>query len=136
MPLKVAIDIAAAEDERIQEVLADAYDRRELRGRQFIEAKRLVERRQRYGKANLSARGDRGRKRSTSAAIVRSLKSQAERQRLIIKQAEVTSSRLRFVVQGLRMPLDDENFVTLLRAENVHTLPAPLAGLIEDLEDD
>ncbi len=136
MPLKVAIAIAAAEDERIQELLADAYDNRELRGRQFIEATRLVEQRRRYGKAPLPAHGDRARKRSTSAAIVRSLRNQAQRQQLIIKQAEVTSSRLRFVVQGLRMLLADENFVTLLRAENVYTLPAPLAGLLEDLEDD
>ena len=136
MPLNVAIDIAAAEDERVQEVLADAYDNRELRGRQFIEAKRLVEQRQRFGKARSPAQRDTGRKRSTSAAIVRSLKNQAQRQRLIIKQAEVTSSRLRFIVQGLRMLLADENFVTLLRAEGVHTLPAPLAGLLDDLEED
>ena len=136
MPLRVAIAIAAAEDERIQEVLADAYDSGELRGRQFIEAKRLVEQRQRYGKASRSARGDRGRKRSSPAAMVRSLRNQAQRQQLIIKQAEVTNSRLRFLVQGLRILLDDENFVTLLRAENEHTLPAPLAGLMEDHEDD
>ena len=32
-----------------------------------------------------------------------------------------------FVVNGLRRLLDDENFVTLLRAEAMHTLPKPLA---------
>lgn len=49
----------------------------------------------------------------------------------MIKRAEVASSRLRFVAQALQMLLGDEHFVTLLRAEGVHTLPAPLARLIE-----
>ena len=31
--------------------------------------------------------------------------------------------------------VSDEHFVTLLRAEDVHTLPAPLARLIEELEE-
>jgi len=32
-----------------------------------------------------------------------------------------------FVVNGLRQLLDDDHFVTLLRAEAMHTLPKPLA---------
>ncbi len=134
MPLTVAIDIAAADDEHVQQVLAEAYENLELPGKQFIEAKRQVERRQRYGKARLPAQGDHTRTRPSSAAISRSLMKQAKRQRFIIKQAEVTNSRLRFFIQSLRVLLADEHFVTLLRAEDVHTLPAPLARLIEELE--
>ena len=33
------------------------------------------------------------------------------------------------------MLLDDEHFVTLLRAEELQTMPAPLARLIEELRE-
>jgi hypothetical protein len=50
-----------------------------------------------------------------------------DRQKLMIKKASLAQSRLLFVVNGLRRLLDDEHFVTLLRAEAMHTLPKPLA---------
>ena len=58
----------------------------------------------------------------------------AEQQRQLVKRAELTGSRLRFIVQGLRLLLDDEHFVTLLRAEGVHTMPASLARRLEALK--
>ncbi len=135
MPLSVAVAIAAADDEHVQQVLADAYENDDLSGKQLIDARRRVEQRQRYGKACQTVHDDRGRTNTSSASVVRQLKSQAERQRLTIKRAEVTEGRLQLIVQGLRMLLSDEHFVTLLRAEDVHTLPAPLARLIEELEE-
>ena len=136
MPLNVAVDIAAADDGHIQDALADAYEKGHLRGKQLIKAKRLVEQRQKFGKARLPTHPDRIRRRTSSAALVRSLQNQAERQRHVIKRAEITSNRLRFIIQGLRVLLADENFLNLLRAENMHTLPAPVAGLIEAHPDD
>ena len=135
MPLSVAVAIAAADDEHVQQVLADAYENDDLSGKQLIDARRRVEQRQRYGKACRTVHDDHGRTNTSSASVVRQLKSQAERQRLTIKRAEVTEGRLQLIVQGLRMLLSDEHFVTLLRAEDVHTLPAPLARLIEELEE-
>ena len=135
MPLTVAVAIAAADDEHVQQVLADAYENDDLSGKQLIDARRRVEQRQRYGKACRRVHDDHGRTNTSSASVVRQLKSQAERQRLAIKRAEVTEGRLQLIVQGLRMLLSDEHFVTLLRAEDVHTLPAPLARLIEELEE-
>ena len=55
---------------------------------------------------------------------------EADRQRLMIKKAEITQSRLLFVVEAVRTLLADENFVTLLRAEDLATMPRPLADLI------
>ena len=114
MPLNVAMDIAAADDERVHQ----------------------VERRQRFGKSHMSVQAKRGRTRTSSAELVRALKNQTQRQRLTIKRAEITAGRLRLVVQGLHVLLADEHFVTLLRAENVHTMPAPLARLIAELKEE
>ena len=136
MPLNVAMDIAAADDERVQQVLAESYETGALCGKQLIEAKHQVERRQRFGKSHMSVQAKRGRTRTSSAELVRALKNQTQRQRLTIKRAVITAGRLRLVVQGLHVLLADEHFVTLLRAENVHTMPAPLARLIAELKEE
>ena len=136
MPLAVAVDIAAADDEHVQQVLAQAYETKTLTGRQLIDARRQVERRQRFGKKHVSIQARRGRSRTSSTELVRALESQAQQQRLTIKRAEVTAAQLRFIVQGLHVLLGDEHFVTLLRAENVHTLPALMARLIEELDEE
>ena len=136
MPLAVAVDIAAADDEHVQQVLAEAYETGALSGKQLIEAKRQVERRQRFGKTHLPIRAKRGRSRTSSTELVRALQNQAQEQRLTIKRAEITAAWLQLIVQGLHVLLGDEHFVTLLRAEDVHTLPALVAGLIEELEEE
>ncbi len=66
----------------------------------------------------------------SSEALVRAYEKEADRQRLMIKKAEVTQNRLLFVVEAMRQLLADENFVTLLRAEGLATMPRPLANLI------
>ena len=114
----------------------NTYETGALCGKQLIEAKHQVERRQRFGKSHMSVQAKRGRTRTSSAELVRALKNQTQRQRLTIKRAEITVGRLRLVVQGLHVLLADEHFVTLLRAENVHTMPAPLARLIAELKEE
>ncbi|MNN99448.1 hypothetical protein D3C81_2190900 [compost metagenome] len=45
----------------------------------------------------------------------------------MIRKAEFSQQRLLFIVEALRELLNDENFTTLLRAENLDTLPKYLA---------
>ena len=130
IPVSVAIDISAANEEGVQEALAQAYQEGLLRGKKLLTAKRLVERRQRRGKAMRRVPLTRGRIRISSEALVRAYEREADRQRLMIKKAEITQSRLLFVVEAVRTLLADENFVTLLRAEDLATMPRPLADLI------
>jgi len=66
--------------------------------------------------------------------LVRAYQQEVERQRLMIRKAEIAQSRLIFVIQALKTLLNDENFVTLLRAESLDTLPQSLAHLIEARE--
>ena len=133
LPLGIAVDIATSDDKGVQVALAEAYENGLLRGKQLIRVRRLIDERRRGGKAPIR-RGGRGggATRTSPHALARSLQIQAERHQLMIKRAEIASSRLRFVVEALRILLADDHFVTLLRAEGVHTLPGPLAMLIED----
>jgi ParB family chromosome partitioning protein len=130
IPLTVAVDIAEADEEGVQEALAQAYQQGLLRGKKLLIAKRLVEQRQRRGKAVRRGALKGARSRMSSDALVRAYKREADRQRLMIKKAEVTQNRLLFVVEAMRQLLADENFVTLLRAEGLATMPRPLADLV------
>jgi ParB family chromosome partitioning protein len=131
IPVSVAIDIAEADEEGVQEALAQAYQKGLLRGKKLLTAKRLVEQRRRRGKALRQGRQVLGHSRiMSSEALVRAYEREADRQRLMIKKAEVTQNRLLFVVEAMRQLLSDTNFVTLLRAEDLETMPRPLADLI------
>ena len=134
IPISVAIDIADTDAEGAQEALAQAYENGLLRGKKLLAAKRVIEQRQRRGKAHRRVISDKARTRLSSEALVRAYEREADRQRLLIKKAEVTQNRLLFVLEALRTLLNDENFVTLLRAEDLSTLPRPLADLIEARE--
>lgn len=61
---------------------------------------------------------------------MRAYNQEADRQRLLIKRAEIAENRLLFIVTAMRSLLADAHFATLLRAEKLETLPRPLADLI------
>lgn len=128
IPLNSALAIVGAgnDDKAIQAALQDAYESGKLRGKQLLEARRVIERRQTLGRS--VAHGT-PRKRSpvTTSSLVRTYQKEVERQRLIVKKAEVAQQRLLFVVGAFRQLLSDENFTNLLRAEGLHTLPKYLA---------
>jgi ParB family chromosome partitioning protein len=130
MPVSVAVAIAHADDNGVQNALQQAYERNLLRGRKLLIAKRLVENRRRRGKGLRTAMSKRA-KTLSSDALVRAYKENTERKRLLVRKADATRNRLIFMTTAFRKLLEDENFVTLLRAENLETLPRNLAERIE-----
>jgi ParB family chromosome partitioning protein len=126
MPISLAIEIARADDEGVQRALTQAYADKTLKGKKLVAVRRLVEQRERRGrqvKLNSFGRKDGAKRPITSEALIRVYRQEADRQKLLVKKAEVTRSRLLFVVEALRTLRADENFVTLLRAEGLETMP-------------
>lgn len=130
IPIKVAIDISKSDAKGAQDALAQAYEKGLLRGKKLLAAKRLIERRQLQGKAYGRRPSNKGRSRISSGDVVGAYQKEADRQRLMIKRAEITQNRLLFVIEAMRSLMADENFLTLLRAESLETMPRPLADLI------
>ncbi|MEH2565221.1 plasmid partitioning protein RepB C-terminal domain-containing protein [Bradyrhizobium sp. AZCC 2289] len=130
MPVSVAVAIADADDSMVQDALQQAYEQKLLRGRKLLIAKRLVENRRRRGKGLRVAMPKRT-KTLSSGALVRAYKESTDRKRLLVRKADSTRSRLIFMTEAFRNLLDDENFVTLLRAEKLETLPRNLADRIQ-----
>ena len=67
----------------------------------------------------------------TSAALmVRAYKQETERQRVLVKRADLTENRLLIIKSALEVLLADEHFSTLLRAENLDTMPTQVAEML------
>lgn len=65
-------------------------------------------------------------RRPTPDQLVQVFRKEADRQRLIAKKANYVQSRLLFVVQALKELRRDPGFSTLLRAEQLDTMPRAL----------
>jgi ParB family chromosome partitioning protein len=134
IPVSIAVDIAGANDAEMQGVLQQAYESKLLRGQKLIAARRIIEQRQRRGKGlriNGKMNGKRRERPLSSNALIRAYQEDVDRKRLLIRKAETTRNRLIFVTEAVRKLLIDENFLTLLRAEGLNTLPRNLASRIE-----
>ena len=128
IPTSVAMEIARAKDTEIQEALAEAYEKKALPGNQVLAIRRIIELRGVLGKSMAhGTRSQKPKKRVTADSLVRAYRKETDRQKLLVKRASVSQSRMLFVVNALRRLFADEHFVTLLRAEGLLTLPRPLA---------
>jgi len=132
IPATIAMEIAKASDHDVQRALAEAYESRALPGNQVVAIRRIIEQRKSSGKeVSHNHRGStRPKKRVSAESLVRAYRKETQRQKLLIRRATLSQTRLLFVINALRRLLDDENFVTLLRAEEMLTLPKPLADRI------
>lgn len=130
IPLTAAMDIAGAgDDASVQAALQSAYESGKLRGKQLLQARRLIESRHNLGRS-IGRRVTANKNEITTSSLVRAYQKEVERQKLIVKKAEFAQQRLLFVVGALRQLLADENFTTLLRAEHLDTLPKYLADRV------
>jgi ParB family chromosome partitioning protein len=134
IPVSIAVDIAGATDAETQAILRQAYEKKLLRGHKLIAARRLIEQRRQRGKGRkvIGAQSSKRRERPLSSnALIRAYQEDVDRKRILIRKAETTRNRLIFVTEAIRNLIVDENFVTLLRAEGIETLPRNLAARIE-----
>jgi ParB family chromosome partitioning protein len=97
-----------------------------LRGKQLIQARRIIEKRQTFGRA-LGRGTQRVAVDITASSLVRTYQKEVERQKLMVKKAGAAQQRLLFVIGALGQLLANEHFTTLLRAEGLDTLPTYLA---------
>ncbi|MBN69905.1 MAG: chromosome partitioning protein ParB [Gimesia sp.] len=127
IPISVAVTIASSDDQQIQKALTDAYEKNVLRGKKLLAARRLVEKRKTDGKGIHTGNKKRNGDTVSSDKLLRAYQDETARQRTIIQKSRLCETRLLFAVTALRRLFDDENFINLLRAESLDTLPAYLA---------
>jgi ParB family chromosome partitioning protein len=109
MPANIAMEIARAPDGDVPRALAEAYENKLLPGNQVLAIRRIIlQRNQRRKKMPRGGHGVPHTGQVTAASLIQSYENEA-----------------------LRRLFADEEFLTLLRAEAMHTLPQPLAEQLE-----
>lgn len=129
VPVSVAIEIAKANDPETQRELLKGYEQGQLSWGAIRTVKRLIDMRRYFGKER--DKGPRARKSRTSVeALVNTYKRESQRQKVLIRKAKICDAKLVFVVRAFQKLLEDENFVTLLRAEGLSSMPKYLASKV------
>jgi|PlaIllAssembly_1097288.scaffolds.fasta_scaffold00608_4 ParB family transcriptional regulator, chromosome partitioning protein len=131
IPISLAVEISAAKDEDAQLALLSAYESKKLRGRELIKVRRLIEQRRIRGKSIRSGLRISSNSKLTAHVLVRTYRQEVERQTSLIKKAKLCEVRLVFIVSALKQLFEDENFVNLLRAESIDSLPKYIADQIK-----
>jgi ParB family transcriptional regulator, chromosome partitioning protein len=127
LPLNMAIEIAKSDDDEVQRALTQAYSEKKLRGRKLVAVRRLIDQRRRRGKhlhGQSQGRRDQSKRPLTTESVIRVYRQEADRQRILIKKAEVTQNRLLFVVEAIRKLREDKEFARLLQAEQLGLMPS------------
>jgi ParB family chromosome partitioning protein len=134
IPLSVAMQIANTDEDGIQRALCQAYEDKTLRGRKLLAVRRIIEARTANGKSPKPGVRRKVERLQSAEGLVRVYRQEADRQKLLIKKSQLTEHRLLLILSALKNLFRDENFVTLLRAEGLDTIPAPLAEKIQITE--
>lgn len=127
IPLGVAIDIAKVQSADQQREFLNAYEKNHLNQAAIRTIRRVIVQRTAFGK---KLNGGRGSKCRSAERLMNTLKKETQRQKLLVKKTKVCDARLVFIVQAMRRLWADENFVTLLRAEKIDTMPKELSDMI------
>ena len=125
LPVSVAIQIADADDTEVQRVLHEAYERKLLRGNKLTAVRRLLAQRHRSGKGLDKSTN---RRPLSVERVLRTYRDDADKKRAMVRKADVTKGRLVFVIEALRTIFNDNNFLNLLRAEDLDTLPGNISA--------
>jgi ParB family chromosome partitioning protein len=129
IPATIALEIVRAKETDLQQALTVAYENKTLPGNQVLAIRRIIEERNQAGRSlQRSHPPSRGSQPVTAEILVRAYRKETDRQKLLIRKAQIVETRLLFIVNALRHLLADDHFTTLLRAEALPTMPRPLAA--------
>lgn len=134
LPVSVAMQIANSDEEGIQRALCEAYEDQSLRGRKLHMIRRIIEQRKVKGKRFSPGVKLRHSRVPTAELLVKAYRQEADRQRLLVKKARLTENRLFFLVSALKRLFQDENFINLLRAERLESMPAYVAEKLKQVK--
>lgn len=131
MSMNLAIEISRSEDQDVQQLLIDAYEAGDLKGRKISIVRRLLDRRSHSGKSGTSTFSRQANRRKMTPEDLSNLyKRDAEMHRKIQKKAEFVERSLLLCREIMRDLFRDEDFLALMREQDLRTIPQPLADLL------
>lgn len=126
IPVTIAMKIANTSDEESQRLLMEAYESKAMTQKTLGVFKRIIDQRRHFGRA-YGPRRTAGSRRTTAESLVLAYKHETQRQRLMVKKAKLCEAKLLSVSAALKVLVRDEDYLNLLRAEKLETMPKFLA---------
>jgi ParB family chromosome partitioning protein len=134
IPLHVAMEIAKTKSVEDQRALLKAYEQGQLNYVSIRMAKRLMDQRRIFGKQR-NRQGEKSRTTTVNSdGLVSAYRRESQKQKLLIKKAKICDEKMLFLVTAFTKLLADENFINLLRAEALFTLPKCLSMKIANAQ--
>ena len=127
MPVSVAVLIAQAEDDDIQNVLQQAYEDKLLRGQRLLAAKKLIEQRRRRGKGYKTGPRRAERRAAVLECAAAGLSPGCRSQEGPDPQIQQHQGAADLILEALRKLLTEPDFLAILEHEKLDTLPKNLA---------
>lgn len=131
LPITIAVSISGLDDEASQRILLEAYERKEMKQATLSRFRKLIDQRKSFGRG-YSKEGHRARKRTSADGLILAYKRETQRQKLMVRKAQAAESRLLSLTAAFKALLADENFATLLRAEDLQTLPKFIVERVQE----
>ena len=128
IPLRIAIIISTGTNEQVQEALIEAYEKGDLRGAKLATARRIIA--MRLARDRGSEQLNPTKKKISAGALIAEYEQHVQRQRSAVARLNAVTHRLMILSAAMKRLLQDENFVTLLRAESIQDIPKHLADRI------
>lgn len=133
LSVTLAIEISKCSSTDMQRELLKAHEQQKLNFTSLRALRRLIEQRRFLGKSLKSAAGLTPKKaRTTAEAMVSAFRKQSEKQKLLVKKAHLCETNLLILVTAFKQLLADSNFVSLLKAEGLATLPTRLSEKLKE----
>lgn len=126
IPVTIAVRIAESSDEQAQRVLMEAYESKAMNQKTLSAFKRVLDQRRYFGRG-YGARRAGGSQRTSAESLIRAYRHESQRQKLMVKKAKLCEVRLLSVSAAFRVLLTDDDYINLLRAEKLETMPKFLA---------
>lgn len=128
IPVSIAVIIATSDDKAVQRALTESYERNDLRGKALLQARRLIENRRSGGKLLRRERKAVKLVPVSADSLLKTYQQETIRQKMVVQKSKICEARLLFATSAIKQLFQDDNFVTLLRAEGLDTLPQYLAA--------
>ncbi|MDO5609914.1 MAG: plasmid partitioning protein RepB C-terminal domain-containing protein [Pseudomonadota bacterium] len=131
IPLHLAVSISRVDDSEAQQLLLDAYDRGQLKGRKVTIVRRILEHRARSGKQGNNAFAKAAaRKPMTTDDLTKLYMREVEMHRRIQMKSEFVQQSLLMSRQVFKELFANKEFCLLLKREKLTSIPQPLADLL------
>ncbi len=132
IPLSLALDIARSETATVQNMLIDAYQAGNIKGKKLAAIRRLLDQRERRRRRmpDSGFGSVRASRRITPVDLMKVYQREAEKQRLLVKKSDFAQRKLLFIVEALKDLLSEPSFVDVLHGEQLETMPRALASRI------